>query len=72
MTQSNDSDSISMRLSVKEIVKLYELVKLSELTENNSVKIEQRNGSGIGTSTVVHLTTLQAPSSVDITSYEQW
>lgn len=64
MTQSNDSDSITMRLSVMEIVKLYDLVQY--LKPDQSVKIEQTNGSGIGTTTIIHL------PPVDLTSYENW
>lgn len=64
MTQSNDSDSITMRLSVMEIVKLYDLVQY--LKPDQSVKIEQNNGSGIGNTTIIHL------PPVDLTSYDNW
>lgn len=64
MTQSNDSDSISLRLSVKEIVKLYNIVQFME--ETVSVQIEQKNGSGIGTATIIHI------PPIDVTDYSSW
>ena len=64
MTKSNDSDSITMRLSVKEIVALYNLV--CSLDESVSVKIEQTKGSGIGMSTQIHL------PPINLTDYESW
>lgn len=65
MTQSNDSDSVSLTLSVQELDRIHHLTV--GLDSKDLITISQSQASGIGTATKVKYIT-----EVDVTDYETW